>query len=121
MDTHVKWIEHKGEKILLSDYTDLDEERILEAMEEARREILSYRKKVILMLVDITNTYTTGRVKSKGEAVRAAAREKGVTVKTAIVGITAMKKVIAAIVKPGAHFADSIEEAKDWLASQADK
>jgi len=120
MSERVRWITHKGEQILFSNFSSLGEEQYLQEMEETiamLRGAVEKRHLYLLALSDVTNTTTTAKITEKSTACRMLL--KGVTASTAIVGLTETKRGIARIVSPDLRVFDNPEQAKDWLASQA--
>ncbi|MBN1485052.1 MAG: hypothetical protein JXA37_10045 [Chloroflexia bacterium] len=128
MANRVEWIEHKGERIIFCDFSDIqDEEEMVRWVEEMEAEVLQEAPgTMILMLVDVTNSRVTSKMTERARAVAAAARERGIpSSPTAVVGITnpAKKAILLALqfLRPDLHAANSIEEAKDWLLERAAK
>jgi hypothetical protein len=126
MGNRVKWIEHKGEKILFCDYSNIrDEEEFIQAIEETEPEVLKQAPgTLILMLIDATDSLVTSKVTGRARELAAAARGRGIpSSPTAIVGVSgpAKKAVIAAMqfLRPDLRGVDSVAEAKDWLVSRA--
>ena len=120
MSERVKWITHKGEQILFSNYSGLDEGQYLKELEETVALVKSAVGKnppYLLALTDVSNTTTTARITEKSK--QCGELLKGVKSTTAIVGVTETKKVIARIVSPDVRVFESPEKAKDWLAAQA--
>jgi hypothetical protein len=50
-----------------------------------------------------------------------AEQTRGISKGAAAIGITGFKKALAVLIKRYLHYADSLEEAKEWLAEQAKK
>ena len=120
MSERVKWISHKGEQILLSDYSGLDEGQYLAEMEETvamLRSAVKEKPLYLLALTDLSNTVTTAKITEKSKACTMML--KGVKATTAIVGVTETKKVIARIISPDVRVFQNSEQAKDWLTAQA--
>lgn len=117
MSDRIRWIEHKGKKILFCDYSGLPGVEQLKVIEEAKNEMLKQPlDSVLLVLADITDTYTIQVVKEKfTELTEVRNRFKG---SDATVGITGVKKIMANAIKRGIYFADTIEDAKEWLVKQ---
>jgi hypothetical protein len=116
----VRWITHKEEQILFSNFSSLGEEQYLKEMEETTamlRRAVEKKPLYLLALTDVTNTTTTAKITEKSEACRMLL--EGVTASTAIVGLTETKRGIARIVSPDLRAFEDPEQAKDWLASQA--
>ncbi len=120
MEDRVKWIEHKGKKIIFLDYTNLNsrnKERFFEVLNEAREFILSAGSD-LLILVDLRDSYGDSeimqRMKKDGKD------EKHLIHKEAVVGIDGAKEVILRAInlftKIGITPFKTIDKAKDWLA-----
>ena len=119
MSERVKWIEHKGKKIIHLDYTNLnsrDKESFYLVLDEANEFIMSAGND-LLILVDIRDSFgdseISKRMKVDGKM------EKPYIHKEAVVGITGVKKVllkgINLFTNIGITPFETIEEAKDWL------
>jgi hypothetical protein len=120
MSERVRWITHKGEQILFSNFSSLGEEQYLKEMERTTamlRGAIEKKPLYLLALTDVTNTATTAKITEKSKACRMLL--KGVTASTAIVGLTETKRSIARIVSPDLRAFEDPEHAKDWLTSQA--
>ena len=118
----VQWIDHRGKKILFIQVSGLDEEGYLAALDEAEKELLRQpANSSILTLWDISGSHITLKTKARGDQLVAALEEKGITSTTAMVGVTALQRVVAQAISKGAgmHYAQSLEAAKDWLVQQA--
>jgi hypothetical protein len=120
MSERVKWITHKGEQILFSNYSGLDEGLYLRELDETMAMLKSAVDKkppYLLALTDVSNTTTTAKITERSKECNTALR--GVRATTAIVGVTRTKKVIANIVSPNLRMFGNLEKAKDWLATEA--
>jgi hypothetical protein len=115
----VKWIDHGGKRILYVDFQEAKtEEDMLNAI-YSEVDILKKEKDKQLLLVNIRNVFMTE--KANKELRRLSKEVIGPkTTKTALVGITGVKKVIFnAIVKlsgENGRMFDTEEDAKKWLA-----
>lgn len=119
MSERVRWITHRGEPILLSDFSGLNEERYLEELDETialLRSAIEMKPPYLLALTDISNTTTTAKITARSKACGALL--KGVRANTAVVGATKTKAVIARIVSPNLRVFHDADRAKDWLVSQ---
>ncbi len=120
MSERVRLISHKGEQILFSDYSGLDEEPYLRELDETivmLKSAIAKRPSYLLALTNVSNTTTTAKITQKSKECTTLL--KGVKATTAIVGITKTKKVIANIVSPDLQMFDTVDKAKDWLAAEA--
>ncbi len=124
MEERVKWVTHKGKKILVIDYKDYQIEKIkndeyLKYLTEARKIINKQPLKSLLIITDITDA---GFTKKSNDAMREFARKNTPYVKaSAVVGVTGLKKVvitaIKVVTKRNLKIFDNIEDAKDWLVT----
>ena len=124
MSERIQWIQHKGKRILYIDGSHIREEaEFLKLLEEAEATIIAQPKgRGLLTLFYSTDSLITKPTIDRAKQAFANAAEKGIpNGPTAWVGssgfqraaVTAMQFFIKVI-----HVADSIEEAKDWLAAQ---
>ncbi|MGD0566161.1 MAG: hypothetical protein ABSA34_02380 [Candidatus Goldiibacteriota bacterium] len=117
----VKFINHKGKKILLMDFAYSKPEEMLLAVEDAKRTVKRLPEKSVCVLVDVR---CSPFEQSLSDAVKElAAHDRPYMKVTAIVGVTGLKKLAysAAIRFSGRKnilMFDRIENAKDWLAEQ---
>jgi hypothetical protein len=113
----IKWIIYKGKKILFCDYSNLRDQKQLDFIDEVKNEMAKQKPgTVLLVLADLTNTYTPPAAKKKYEELTAVRMKyKGVD---AVIGITVPQKIIGEGIKKGIYYAKDIEDAKEWLVSQ---
>ena len=115
----MKWFEYKDKEILLDDYTNLYPEQFAPLVKNIANLTLESGKKDILLIVDVTNSYANKE--AVNAFVEAGKISKDLLTKTAVVGITGVKKILLNIVNKfsGANaktFA-TLDEAKEWLIS----
>jgi len=122
MSKYVQWIEYRGKKILVSNYSGLEEKEQIKAMEETKQELLKQPAgSQALTLTDVSKAPSTAATRDKAKDLEAAIKGKGFVSHAAIVGMSGWQKTMAQLIKPDAYFAKSIEDAKDWLVEQAGK
>ena len=122
MSKYVQWIEHKGKKILFNNYSGLEGEEYLRAIDETKQELLKQPVgSRVLTLTDTSNSRATVATKDKAKEQQAAIKEKRIVTCAAIVGVSGWQKVIAQLIRGDVYFAQSVEDAKDWLVEQADE
>ena len=114
------WITYKGKEILYDDYRNLSGEKFSALVDVQVSLTLESGKKNILSLVDVRNSYA---IKETVDVFNNAGKvTKGIAIKTAVLGITGVKKiflnVINKITNIGAKPFNTIEEAKDWLVEE---
>ncbi len=117
MDDRVSLIEHKGARILYVDYSGTCEEEFIETIEAFKNQLLKHPPGSVVTLNNVADTRITDEVRKKFKEL--AAQTKGISKGTATIGVTGFQKAIAILIKRDIYFADSLEEAKDWLAAQA--
>jgi hypothetical protein len=117
MTDRVSWIEHKGTKILYADYSGLSGDEYLGVIEEFKNELLKQSPGSVVTLTNVTGSTVTNEVKDKLKELRE--QTKGISRKAAAVGVTGFKKTIAVLIRKDLYWADSLEEAKEWLVEQA--
>ena len=116
----VKFIEHKGKRILHLDFSHFKAEQVLPVIEQARAIIAAQPPKSVYTLTDVTESGFNSKVSdSLKEFV---AHNKPFVAASAVVGVTGLKQIILnAVMKFSGrhlHAFDSLDQAKDWLAKQ---
>jgi hypothetical protein len=114
MSDRVRWMEHKGTRILYVDYSGLSGEEFIQVVDEFEGELLQQTPGSVATLTDVTNTVITNELRSRLKEM--AERTQGRSRKAAAVGITGFKRAIAVLLRKDLYYAGSLEEAKDWLA-----
>ena len=118
IEKRVKWINYKGKEILLDDYTNLQGDYV-EIIEALTNHLINSGKKEILLLIDLNNSYTNKAVVNA--FTEAGKRVRPVVKRTAVLGITGVKKVLLNVVNKlssiDANPFSTEEDAKDWLVS----
>ena len=117
--SRMKWIPHKGKEILYEDYTNLTGEQIARLVPAITKITEDNDYKDILLLIDLSNSFANkDATNAFGESGKIS---KGRLKKTAVLGITGVKKVLLNFVnrvsKVDAKPFSSEEEAKEWLIS----
>jgi flavodoxin len=116
----VRFIDHKGKKILHLDFAGCKADEVIPVIEQARTTIAAQPPKSVYTLTDVTDTrYNTEISDAMKEFV---AHNKPYVAAAAVVGVTGLKQIILnAVMKFSGrrlHAFDSLAEAKDWLAGQ---
>ena len=114
------WMTYKGKEILYDDYRNLQASEFSPLVNAIFNMTLETGKTNLLVIVDVTDSYAN---KEAVEAFNIAAKgSKEIIKKTAVLGITALKKIFLNVVnkfsKIGARPFNSIEEAKEWLIEE---
>jgi hypothetical protein len=119
MSDRVRWIEHKGAEILYVDYSGTSEEEYVETIEAFKNELLKCPPGSVVTLTNVADSTITEKVTEKFKELQE--QTKGISKAGAAIGVTGFKRALAQLIKRDLHFARSMEEAKDWLAEQANK
>ena len=121
MGKYTQWITHKGKRMLLVNGPGLSEAQYVEAMEEMKQETLKERVGT-LVLVDVSGIEMTKAVINKSKEVVNATNEAGIPDRpNVVVGLTGLQKAVAQLFGRGVHFADTIDEAREWLVKEDEK
>lgn len=117
----VKYVDHKGKKILLMDYSSSTIEQTLKAIAETKKLVaLEDPDAHLLGIVDVsTSTFDTTVTDALKDL---ATHNKPYMKASAIIGVTGVKKVIFQAVlaftgRKNLVLKNTVEEAKDWLVS----
>jgi hypothetical protein len=121
MGQYTQWIDYKGKKILISDYSGLKAAEYVQAIEETKWELLNQQDKAPLSITDISDTFSTDATSAKGKELIAEVEGNGIKGKAALVGVTGVKRILVQAIKKDVFFANSIEEAKEWLVKEEKK
>ncbi len=116
MPDRIRWIEHKGAKILLVDFSHLGEEQFIQLIEESRVELIKHEEGSLLFVADITGSITSKEVTVAYKKMKA--ETERVPRAMSIVGTTGVSRLLANLFKTGAYFAKDMDDAKDWLVKQ---
>jgi len=120
MGKYAQWITHKGKRILFVNAAGLSEAECLIAFEEMTQAILKEGTGV-LVLVDVSHLKMTTAVIDKAKEATAATKAAGIKDKpNAVVGLTGIQKAVAQLFARENHFADTVDEAKEWLVKEDD-
>ncbi|MCP4677954.1 MAG: hypothetical protein GY854_21055 [Deltaproteobacteria bacterium] len=120
MAERVKWIVHKGKKILSCDFSNVAVEKeylqLLERTTEMLEVELNGNPSEILQVVDITGAKPTRAVKEKAKDNMKLVKERS-HLTFALVGISGLTKIIANAISKDMYFVSNIQEAKDKLVN----
>ncbi len=116
----VKFIDHKGKRILHLDFTNARADEVVHIIREAKGVIAKQPAQSIRTLTDVTDLkFNTDAAEAMKEF---ASHNKPYVAAAAVVGVTGLKKIIYnAVVKfSGRNLVafDSIGQAKEWLVNQ---
>ena len=121
MSDRIKWIEHKGLKILLIDYTDLPENEFVNEIQNTERAMLECVDKVIYVIAKMVNVRMTDVAKEAGQTAVENVKARGINIQPTMVGLSKLQRIIANAVIKDVYFAKDEEDAKEWLVKQAEK
>jgi len=111
------WINYKEMEILYTDYKNLQGEQFVKTIEVLTENLLDMGKKEVLLLLDLQGSYANKEVVNA--YIAAAKKVNPIVKKTAVLGITGVKKVLLNVVNKfsdvGAKPFTNEEEAKEWL------
>ena len=121
MGKYGQFITHKGKRILFMNAAGLAESECLAAFDEMEETLLK-DKSGILVLIDVTGLELKKSLIDRAKAVTDSTKAAGYHDKaSAVVGLTGLQKSVAQLFARGTHWADSMEEAKDWLVKEDNK
>jgi hypothetical protein len=113
------WIEHKGKKIFYQDFSEnfYDSAAVKTELSEVQKVVMSQPLNSVRVLSDFRDTNVGSDLLSIMNSASAAT--KAYVNKTAVLGVTGMKRKLADLLtaltgQPFKYF-DNIEAAKDWL------
>jgi hypothetical protein len=116
---HSKWIEHKGKKIFYQDFSKqfYNSNAVKTELSEVQHVVMSEPLHSVLVLSDFRDTNVGSDLLSAMNSASAAT--KAHVQKTAVLGVTGMKRKLADLLtaltgQPLKYF-DDIASAKDWL------
>ena len=113
----MKWINYKGQEILLDDYTNIFPEQFSPLIKRITELTFESGKKDILLIVDVTGAYANKE--AVNTFVESGKKSKPLLKKTAVVGITGVKKILLNVINKfaglDAKAVSSLEIAKEWL------
>lgn len=117
----VQFIQHKGRKILHLDFSDCKSPEVLQIIEQAKHTIKSQSHRSVYTLTDVTNTAFNSAVSDAMKEF--VLHNKPYVAASAVVGVTGLKQIIfnAVMKLSGRKLTafESLDAAKDWLASHA--
>jgi hypothetical protein len=122
MGKHVRWITHKGKRILVVNAAGLREAEYIAALEEMRQELRRDRTGPPV-LIDLSQWEMTAAAINKAKEVSSSLKSEGVPFgPNALVGMSGLQKSVADLsVKHKVYYAVTVDEAKEWLVKQEEK
>jgi hypothetical protein len=117
----VQFIQHKGRKILYLNFADCKPNEVLQVIEEAKSTIKTQARKSVYTLTNVTNSAFNSAVSDAMKDF--VLHNKPYVAASAVVGVTGLKQIIfnAVMKLSGRQLTafESLDAAKDWLASHA--
>jgi hypothetical protein len=116
------WIEHKGKKIFYQDFSKnfYNAAAVKVELAEVQKVVTDQPKDSVLVLSDFRDTSIGNELLASMNAASAAT--KAYVHKTAVLGVTGMKRKLAdlltALTGQPLRYFDDMEAAKNWLAEQ---
>lgn len=104
-------------KAFIMDMSGFSESDAIQAMKNLRAE-LEKQTEPYVTIYNIGDFMVTRPYKDYSKSVAAFVKEQGISKGTAIAGVTGMKKIFAKAIKPGAYWANSMEDAIEWAKRQ---
>ncbi len=121
----VQWIEHKGKKILLLDYSNLNakipeqKKTALDIIAQARKVTTAHKGK-IFFLSDVSNSQSDTELVDALREFAIFTASSGKVVKECVVGIAGLQKMLVSMInlmsKSKLVIFNPLEEGKDYLA-----
>jgi hypothetical protein len=121
MAKYVKWIEHRGQRILYSDYSGLKGADYEAAVDETLAELLKIPDGTTApSITNIKGTTMSNLTSGKGRQITALLKKKNLSGPMAMVGVSELVGAVVRLLQPNVHTAKSVEEAKEWVVSQSE-
>ncbi len=121
MGQYVQWVTYKGVKILFLNGGGLEEKQYLAALDDLQQELLRDRSSPPVLL-DLTRTAMTTSIASRAKKLAEATKSEGLPdAPCAVVGLSKLAKSVAQLFGRGARYFDTLEEGREYLASEAGK
>jgi hypothetical protein len=117
-----KWIEYQGKKIFYQDFSGLfyNSEAVKKELNEVQEIVLAQPPNSLLVLADFRDTQIGSDLLSIMN--EASARTKSHVRKTAVLGVTGIKRALADMLTrltgQALMYFDTEEEAKEWLVKE---
>jgi hypothetical protein len=113
---HVKWIEHRSQRILYSDYSGLKGADYEAAVDETLAELLKIPDGTSApSITNIKGTTMSPATAAKGREVAELVNKKRLKGPTVVVGASALAGSVISLMQADIHVAKTPEEAKQWV------
>ena len=118
MSSEIQWIEHNGKKIILCNFAGYDEKQYLSGVDAMEAELLKQLPGVpVPHIVDVTDSHMTKVTSDRGKRTVEVLGKAGIVTRTAMVGVTGIKRVIAQAISKDVYFAKDMDDAKAYVTS----
>ncbi len=117
----VKWIDHKGVRILYCDYSKMRGETYVKHLEyqlTLMTEEFAKKPAKVCVVIDATNAVTDKTIKKLAQSTFTMAKEAGVKFNVTVLGVTKVIRIIAQAINRDMYFAADRDDALAWLAKQ---
>lgn len=111
-----QWISHKSKRIFCTNYSGLNEEEYCQTADEARVVLEKEPEKSVLCIAIIDSGKITEGIRRKAKEQREATQKHLKAL--AAVGMKGPAKILAQLIYRNVYFANTVEEAMDWLVEQ---
>nr|WP_320134022.1 hypothetical protein [uncultured Holophaga sp.] len=118
MSERIQAITHKGKSIIIVDNSNLTPAQIVANFPLFSK--LAIDRKIRRVCMDVTGTTTDESIKKAGAETHDKMNAALGHTYSAIVGIRGIQKILANAMQKGQCFAETREQALDWLAEQPD-
>jgi hypothetical protein len=118
---YAQYVTYKGKRILCVNAARLPGAECLLAFDEMEQALL--KESGVLVLIDVSHLQINKTLIDKAKAVSASITDaKGYKYKpSVVVGLTTLQKSVARLFDRRTHYADTVEEGKEWLVKEDDK
>jgi hypothetical protein len=116
------WIQHRGKQIFYQDFSKhfYNSVAVKDELDEVQKVVTSQPKDSVLVLSDFRDTTVGSELLASMNAASTAT--KAYVHKTAVLGVTGMKRkfadLLTALTGQALKYFDDIESAKDWLTEE---
>ena len=121
MGDRVRWIEHKGLRILYEEYSNLPEDDLVKTIQEAESAAIASGDKDVFIITMMADIRMTDKVREVGQEFVDNTKANGITIHVAILGLSKIQRMLANVIKRDMYFAKNEEDAKEWLVKHAEK
>ena len=117
MSVRVKWINHRGKKILYGDFSGMIGDDYAECIEQIEKEIIESGEQEVYVITDLTGSYMNPKTTSAVKNWIKHCKDHGIKIKGALVGISGLKEIMNKIFKFDLYLTNSVDDAKEFIAA----